>query len=1787
MVPAARTLRGWPAVFLAINLAGIFWIHHSLTGGAAPKLRVLSALPARDVDRADRFSLLFDEPVVTASAIGSDVANAPFNVHPMVPGRWQWTAPDRLEYLLDAPLPPGRRFVVKPAPTLERLTGRHLVGQGEFEFRTRPLRVQRCEIAGADATHVTLDFVFNQPVAPSDLLAHLKLADDRGEALAHVQCLVQDPGDKLTVRADRRPSPTLQVHIAPELKGVRAELPLGKAYQATLEPQPQFAMLKAEPVNESVREALAVHLRASQPVASDQRVPTVRLEPRVADLQTFLEYGGLRLEGSFQCGVTYTATVSGDFLSSQREALGADQPVTFTMPDREPDVAFACREGVLSPTGNLLVDLKAVNVAGLNLRASRVHANNLIAHLRGDGPTAVARELPLKTIKLSGRQNEVESLALDLRAMLGEPLGIYCINASATGESWQRDSAVVAVTDLGLCAKSGRDGCLVWVTSIATARPIAGVEVSGLSYNNQVLARATSDERGLARLNVPPNHPDGALYAVVASRGNDLSYLLPESNSWRLDDVNVSGRPVPETYDVLMYTERGVYRPGDTVHLTGIVRDAFGATPPAFPLSVSVHRPDGREVAELKATPAADREGIFQLEYVTRDDGQLGPYAFVAHLPGDTKPLGRAGALVEEFVPVRLEVKAEPTSAQFGVADAVRVAVRSRYLFDQPGAGLGAQLTGRFEPAPFTSKKYADYSFESGVVAVGKGFEKVETTLDEAGHAELEVTPPEGLAPGLWRLQLAATIRQEGGRSVSTHVTCMKDLAGRYVGVRVGAGQIVPVAQPVQVDWVQLLATDAPADPGAMSWTLQRVETLTHWQEIEGRYVWKSSEQTPLVSSGEIAATATTSSGRFPVICPSPGRYRLTLTDCLSTRPTRVEFDAVAGADLPGAMAARPSRLELTFDRASYTAGSTAQLLIRSPFPGTLLLTVEGDRIHTQRVIEMPGTESRVDLTVESTWRGGAFVSATLVRPLDAKSVSWSPQAARGLARLKIDYPASHLAVRIDGPDRAEPGEAVTLRVHTQRSDGAPAGGVVHLWAVDEGILATTGYQTPEPAGYFLADRRLEVKASDLFDALLPDYQRPASMTRIGGDGDGEKDGGEAVLRSLVSAPRLSAAIVWREMVPLSADGVATVSASLPPLTGELRWMAVAVSGDSYGSTQRAMTVTAPLLVEMSAPRFAAPGDEFLVPAKVFNTTTSPMDVQLTWSVDGPVKIAPAEGGDRVTVAPGAPVVTWWRATAGDDFAPVSLRVAASARLGDRALHAESAAPLSVRPAGPLHTEVELKSVSAGEAVSFSPPDLFIPGTTRQRVTIGASPNIELLPAIEQLMDYPYGCVEQTTSELLVLLYAPDLLRATSVARSDAAAGMIRAGIARLWSMQTSSGGLSYWPGERDPNLWGTTYAANWLIDAKGQGYPVDDRLLSGVGKYLKEAMDARGDDAPDDDLRADICCVLSRLGSPPQGWLARLSERASELDLGARAQLASAWLAAGRKDRALDVLPKDGSAASSATTTTSERLTSCVREESLLLSVLLELDRGHALIPHLVRRLEQARKHGAWGSTLDNASAIAALARYQLQQGEPPNFQGVVRVGALPQRPFSSGAMETIDAHHGGGAVAVESSGKGRISMCVSTTGLLRDAGAVDYDRGLRVSRRWLDRAGRPIDPQRVRVGDLVRVETTLSAPGVKDDSIDNIAIVDALPAGFEIENPKLITSEQGGEDAGAADRVEFRDDRVIVFASASAQKQVFRYALRATTAGRFAAPPIEAACMYDAGYASIHGAGRVEVAR
>ena len=1589
--------------------------------------------------------------------------------------------------------------------------------------------------------------------------------------------LTRTSDKKQVIRLPRPNIKGIEIEVNKQLTGDGAELGPQKNIIRILDISSGFAFLSSYTSSSQFENTSTIRLRFSQKLKLEQALPEIKITPVVENVKYRRSYKSLMLTAQFTPGEQYTITIPSILSATNDKTLGKDVSAVVDIPDRRPGVRFSHRSGILSPLGKKTLDLKAVNISGLKLSSWRVHENNLVSFLQRNDLPRTSRFQHKKTLDFDVPRNEIRDYVIELDELIDAGPGIYSIGAANTKNSWQSGRTLVSITDLAITCKKYTDGALVWVTSLSSGMPVAEATVKALSFNNQVLTTGKTNAEGIVRLKYSSSNPDGAIWVVTAQKNNDLGHLIPNDNQWMLDNVDQSGRTWSRSTEVMLYGERGVYRPGDLIHLTGIIRNKYGKILPELPLNLKVIRPDGRQIEDKIIPPSDNDQGVFHADFQTDSDTQTGTYTFNISYPGATDILGRTRLFVEAFVPLRMEINAIASAKWYGPDETPSVSVTGRYLWDQPAADIPVKISSSLRLIHFTSDKHKGYKFGSSLSGFTNHPTPVNGNLDKAGKAEMNIELPKSIRPHLYRLGITATITEPGARSVSRNLSTVVDLINHHIGLKRAAGQLATPGEPVTIEWVSLSGRSEPVVSDTLEMKLYSVEYNTVLKKVNNRRVWQSVEKLKEIKAQQID-TNKSAEGAFEITLPYPGHFRLIVTDTGTKSKTTMQIYASEDAASQSLEMNNPEQLELVTDKQKYLPGDVVKVLVRSPLSGKMLITLETDSVKHIKVLELINNTVEVDIPLESDMRGGAYISATVVRPVNSDELKWLPHRAMGMKRIVIDHKKNVLPITIATPAKAEPSQTINVTVKTNMPIDPNNPALIHCWGVDEGILMTTNYQTPDLMGYFLQPKKPGVFTSDMFYRLLPDFTRPETITRIGAGGGGYDAG--LLRRNPVPSKNRKPNVIWNKIMKVSADGTIEFEMQLPELIGQLRLMAVAVDHDRYGKTQLPVIMTSDLIIEAALPRFAAPGDTFEIPVKLFNSTKQTIVVDLETKIIGPLTITPLTTGD-IKVSPDKPTSLILKAQA-TNTGPVEVNIQAKGSVAgsDETLSAFTNASLPIRPATALHSEISLQTIDAGNGLTLTPSASFISGTENISVNISSRPGVQLAPALEKLVRYPYGCVEQTTSRLFGLLYAPHIMEQ---ARADSIEEMIQAGIARLWSMQTVSGGLSYWPGGTQPSQWSSAYAAWCLTEAQKAGHQVDPRFTKELMKYIRsilqntEERNRSARNVSNRNTKALLCHILSANNKAPVGWMNSLAEQKKRLDTAARAHLAAAFYATGQTSRAKDMLPDESSLDLMVPMSTSGRLTTSLQQKAVLLSALMEIEPEQEMVVPIVRQIQKARTDGAWRSTLENSAVLTALSKYQLYiSKDESNFTGQLKTANGQTFDFNSDLMFTKKVEKADGPISITSAGSGKVYVVRTSEGLAKKGLIKPYNSHMTVSRKWVGRHGNPIDMENLKVGDLVNVEIELKSLDGRHTS--NIAVVDALAGGMEVENPKLVTSAVSNRPRGnTADHIEFLDDRVILFTGIGSKKKVFRYALRVTTTGQFELPPIQASCMYDPAIASL----------
>ena len=1795
-----QTWKNWLIAVLVVIAAGEFFLlNRAPTSPApaptetAPAAKATPASPvsldavrvaglAMDPERGRYLLAAFDRPVAGARE-GASPAADPASIEPPIPGRWTWVSPYMLRFEPTDGFAQATTYTVKFAPAALLTPPQTLAGQdswpasyGSFEVARLTAHLEPAPEGGALVV-VRGEAAFNRSVDPKALADHIQLIDPRDPSKPVAVSLtttygskklgfVSDPIEKTAQQRD------VKIVVTPGVRPEKGNIALTREAVAVipvvLDPHLRLREVKAA----SEEGAATVRLTLSTPVEPDEETAGhISFEPDIAS-ELAADGAELLLSGPFEPGREYTVTLDKGLVAADGAVLDATVKRSVRIPDLEPSVDFRDQGLFLSRNGYKNLAIKSVNATAAEVSIDRVYFNNMFplftmdysafedAYGGGGINSNLGDRIFSDRVPLRHKNNAAEITPLNLEKYIqGHEPGLYRMALTVPGkfEGFQR---FVCITDIGIVAKTGPGDLLVWTASMTSLAPMAGASVKVLSHQNQELASGATDAQGLFRAKIDARAAsDKRPYLIVVQKGTDTSFLLYDR--FRVDEggLNVGGEVMPAAgYTAFIYGERDIYRPGETLEGLAVVRDVRLGVPPSMPVLMRLSDPQGRKIGEQAAVTGA--EGAVSLKQALPTQSLTGAYTLEL-LTGETV-IGQYRFQVEEFVPDRISVAVTSETATAAAGEPVSFAVAGRYLFGAPGADLPVEARGRLVKAVFAPKGFEQYVFGDPE----RSFEDMEFfqetgTLDAEGKLAFAAELPGDLSPpAALEAVLTARVREGGGRGVTGLVRLPVHVYPAYPGLKRLASEAVSPGKPLSLDCVSVASGGKLAATSSLTATLYRDE----WQTVlrkgpDGSLKYESVRDPKVIDTKDVSLTG--GKGRVSFTPPSFGSYRVALADPESGASTQLEFYAGGFGYSPWAME-NPARIELKPDKTDYASGETARLQVRAPFAGKLLVAVEGSAIHDVQILDLRGNTGEIVIPVKPEYLPGVYVTATLVRKV-GDVVSGSPSRAYGAVPIGVDKASGRLPVAIAAPAEIRPGTTLTAEV------SAPAGSVVTVAAVDEGILQLIAQKTPDPFAAFYAKRQLQVETSDIFALLLPEVA-PLLGKALAGGGDGLEDL-SGFVRS--QSPAAKTVAFWSGLVFVGPTGKATVHFDIPEFQGQVRLMAVGISGRRFASAEARTIVKSPLVLLPSFPRFLSFGDKAQTTMTVKNDTGKDGTFTVTLTASGPAGVA--DSPKSVAIARGATASVPFTLTAGQSEGVAALAVAVSGA-GETST---DSATIPVRSPLPARTSVRSGSL---ETASLTIPELasgeFLPGTARRDVTVGAFPLIRFTGNLKALLGYPYGCLEQTTSKAFPLLYFADLARAMDPAafEKENPAAMILSAIRRVAGMQLYNGGFSMWPGGDEPQPWMSLYAAHFLVEAAGAGYPVDKDVLGQALRYAAETGREAKLDTPDGQkLAAYALYVQAKAGRADIGAMDNLRDaHGKALPADAKGLLGAAYAAVGNT-RAADILVAGPAPSGEPHKESGGTLDSTLRDKALYLAALIDAAPADPRLGSLAVEVGRLLEGEAYPSTQENAFALLALGKFYARQQAKKPFSGQLFAGSGLLSDFSNSKVLSLRGIGEPGDLRISVNQGFEPGSCyysVRTRGIPAPAAYAPQAAGLEVARTYLTRNGEPLAGNTVAQGALVVVKFAVRATA---GPVSNVVLENLLPAGLEVENPRLDTTERlpwmGEDDKAKAAYLDLRDDRILMFTDLPGGVWQIHYALlRAVTPGVFSLPPAQAEAMY-----------------
>jgi uncharacterized protein YfaS (alpha-2-macroglobulin family) len=1509
--------------------------------------------------------------------------------------------------------------------------------------------------------------------------------------------------------------------------------------------------------------------------------PAVRIAARVVDTRLCLS--GLAFDK------TYNVTLKTGLPAASGEKLVSEEVVPVELRDKPSLVRF--NGGIILPRDNAAgVPVTTVNIDKLNVKIIRV-GDRLLSQIE-TGTVDQTQLYGWDQKQLENNQGTVVwqgAMAVDnvkndsvvtlipIHDLLkGRKPGAYVLVATDAAKKpaseedygeqmamqWVVDSDIALTTFTSANAATG-SGLTVFARSYNRATPIAGVKLTLIAHNNNELASVTTDGNGRADFDaglLRATGGDEPVMVMAYGPGGDFSFLDLRRSAFDLTDRGVGGRNAPGAVDAWLYTERGVYRPGETVQAVAMLRDRVGAALTA-PLTLVAQRPDGIEVGRITVSGDKLAAGSAPWTLPLSPSAPHGRWQIAAYIDPKAEAVGRVQFDVADFVPQRLKVTLTALDTSIKPGGDFHVRSEARFLYGAPASALSGdgEATIKADPNPYA----AWHGWQFGRVDDSFSETKVDLTVPQTDAVGVTTVTGNTGALADTTLPLKATVRisihEPGGRTTDKTT----DIAIRTHDVAIGIrpdfdnGQVAENARA----GFQAIALDADgkriALPGlTVSWV--REDTTYQWFQTNGEWKYQPTTRDRLVTSGGMGIGAN-AAAKLEQALPY-GTYRLTITDPKSGAASSFRFYSGWAASSAGD---RPDRIPVAADKPAYAPGQVAHVRIKPDGSGKALVVIAGDKVFSSRTIDAPAGGATVDIPVSAEWGAGAYVLVTDYRPL-ADVKGREPVRSIGVAWLGVDNAPRTLGITVGGGDKIRPRQKVTLPVKITGLGSEEA--YVTLAAVDEGILQLTDFVSPDPANYYFGKRRLGVLMRDDYGRLIRVEKGAVGAMEQGGDGFGG--------RSLAVVPQKTVAL-FSGIVKVGAGGVASITFDVPDFNGSLRLMAVAWSADKLGHADRMLIVRDPVVADLVLPRFLSPGDSIGAALNLDNVEGGPGTYVATIQTHGPVSLA--NGAQTVMTQnlnrKQRALVPVQLRGAGLGIAGITLDVK-----GPGGFHVQHGWPIQVRAAQlDISREEELPLAAGASYVANRALISDLVGSTASvSLSVSAAHGYNNVAGLLKWLDkYPYGCLEQTTSRAQPLLLFNDLADLAGLPRDNALRPRVQTAIDQVLDMQNFAGDFGMWGPGGNADSFLSVYAVDFLYQAKAKNFVVANDALKRATNWLK-TVSGNGDDL----TRAYAFYVLARNGQANVSDLRYFSDtKVGGMKSGLAAALTGAAAAqVGDRARAEYGFGKARALITSADPASYPHDVYGSLLRDLSGAVALAAENGKAeLVPVLLEKMQSLNSRIQDTTTQEKGWMLRAA--YALTRQKLPLS---ITVNGAPATPREGAVRLTPTLAQLNTGVTLANKGDAQVWRSTAIAGT-PNAALPAAASGFTVSKSVWTMSGAPADVSTLKQNDRVIIEVSGQMP---NNLYHQMGVIDLLPAGLEIEQPLA------GDDAKAypflggltdTNLQDARDDRfVAAFDIGERYRPANRktpeptpsfhvaYIARAVSVGKFALPAASIEDMY-----------------
>lgn len=1338
----------------------------------------------------------------------------------------------------------------------------------------------------------------------------------------------------------------------------------------------------------------------------------------------------------------------------------------------------------------------------------------------------------------------------------------------------------ILASDIGLIGKVGNDGSmLIAVSDLKTAKPMSGVKLDVLDLQRKSMGQTVTDGEGLATVPATKHKP----FLLIASKGSQRGYLkLDDGSALSVSNLDVSGEAIEKGLKGFLYGERGVWRPGDSLYLSFMLQDPLHKLPKEHPVVLEITDPRGR--LDQKHVRTTSVNGVYSFRCATSPDAPTGFWNAMVRVGGTAF---HKSLRIETVKPNRLKVlielpdgRANKEGIRLTAGGGNTIKLRSNWLHGAPARNLKSRVTVTMNAGWPDFKGYDKFQFNDLRTWVPEEEQVAfDGTLSATGEAEFPLELNMGRsAPAVVNTNIVTRVFEAGGDASMDRITVPYYPYASYAGI------MVPEAQSSWGTYITdttykftVASIDAKGKPLAGHALKAQVYKMNYnwWWDgsITGAASYISSPSVELRQEAELTTDA---KGRaifkFRINRPDWGRFAVRITDPASGHSSGVQLYL----DWPG-WEGRSRRqdpdeaamLSFNSDKEKYAVGDKATLIIPSSGTGRALVSLEtGSRVLDAVWLDLKEKETRHSFIITADMAPNIYAHVTLVQPHELTGPRETggkgndlPIRLYGAIPIMVEDATTHLAPTLVLPKEIRTDVPFSVEVAEKSGQGM----TYTLAIVDEGLLDITRFKTPDPWEHFYAREALGVRTWDLYDHVIGAFgQQIQRVLALGGSDDAGK--GDAA-----RANRFKPVVRFVGPFKLERGKKAKHDFTISNYVGSVRVMVVATDGEkAYGHTDKAVPVRKPLMVLATLPRVLAPGETADLPVTVFAMDAKVKDVLVKLE---PNEFLIPEGPAQKTIhfsAMGDQVVTF-RVKVKEAIGVAKMKVTVSGA-GESAYEKIE---LQVRQPNMPATEVTETVLEAGKSWSATPVPLGIKGTNSAYLEISTVPPVDMGRRLKYLIDYPHGCLEQTTSKAFPQLFLAKVMDMPASYEQRMRAN-VDAALRKMTQFQRTDGGFNYWPGGDYYDNWTSIYAGHFIVEAERQGYHAPGNMKTNwVSFQRKQAREWSGI-VPTGWNRYNIqltqayrLYVLAIAKAQELPAMNRLREQG---DLGQQARwlLAAAYAHIGRKDVAQELV-KNIETTVHPYTEQYWTYGSDLRDEALIAEALLVMGETERSVP-VIQRIAKRLSSEGWYSTQSTAFGLLAVARLAEKSALGKGMSFTLNVGGKSTERFSEKAISQTElpVPDGKSVVGLNNTGKNLLYVRLVRSGTPLAGEEKPSSSGLNMLVNYTLMDGSPIDPARIEQGtDFVAV-VTLTHPNILD-GYEQLALSQIFPSGWEIRNTRL-EGTLGGAAQGPYTYQDIRDDRVLTYTDLwRGQSHTYRVLLNASYTGRYYLPGAFCEAMYD----------------